>query len=185
MGSGTLVAAAGDSGEPVVGIAGYTRLRTTVREDDLVEVFFGKEISANPEAEILKTLLHSAGIESMIRWKPPTFQSSGGVSLVVLESQREEALAFIEQAQMDEGDKMSEEHPTGKFVTVFSSKAVDAELEADTIHSLLESADLGSVIVRENVPELPTGGVEVRVLPQEAEEANRLIEEALKAGSSE
>jgi hypothetical protein len=50
---------------------------------------------------------------------------------------------------------------------------------------LLESAELGSVIVRENVPELPTGGVEVRVLPQEAEEARHLIEEALKAGSSE
>ncbi len=185
MGTATLVGASWPTGEPIAGIASYTRLQATVREDELVEVFFGKEISANPEAEILKTLLHSAGIESMIRWKPPTFRSSGGVSLVVLESQREEALAFIEQAQVDGGDDMSEEHPTGKFVTVFSSKAVDAELEADTIHSLLESAELRSVIVRENVPELPTGGVEVRVLPQEAEEARRLIEAALKAGSPE
>lgn len=156
-----------------------------MREDELVEVFFGKEISANPEAEILKTLLDSAGIESIIRWKPPTFQSSGGVSLLVLESQKEEAQAFIKEAQMDEGDDMSEEHPKGRFVTVFSSKANDAELEADTIHSLLKSAGLASVIVRENVPELPTGGVEVRVLPQEADEARQLIAAALKTGEAE
>jgi F0F1-type ATP synthase delta subunit len=156
-----------------------------LRDDKLAEVFFGKEVSANPEAEILKTLLESADIESIIRWKPPTFQSSGGVSLMVLESQREEALAFIEQAQMDEGEDMSEEHPKGKFVTVFSSKAIDAELEAETIHGVLESARLSSVIVRENVPELPTGGVEVRVLPQEADEARALIKAALKSGSSD
>ena len=79
---------------------------------------------------------------------------------------------------------MSEEHPTGKFVTVFSSNAHDAESEADTIHSLLGSAGLQSVIVRENVQELPTGGVEVRVLPQEADEARELIKQALEAGHS-
>ena len=80
---------------------------------------------------------------------------------------------------------MSKEHPTGEFVTVFSSNAHDAESEADTIHSLLESAGLQSVIVRENVQELPTGGVEVRVLPDEAEEARELIEEALDTGWDE
>ena len=77
---------------------------------------------------------------------------------------------------------MSAEHPEGELVTVFSSNAHDAESEADTIHSLLESAGLQSVIVRENVQELPTGGVEVRVLPDEADEARELIEEALETG---
>lgn len=80
---------------------------------------------------------------------------------------------------------MSQEHPKGKFVTVFSSNAHDAESEADTIHSLLESAGLQSVIVRENVQELPTGGIEVRVLPDEADEARELIEEALETGWDE
>jgi hypothetical protein len=118
----------------------------------------------------------------VIRWTPPTFQHRDGISLLVVESQREDALSLIEQAQMGEGAEMSQEHPKGKFVTVFSSNAHDAESEADTIHSLLESAGLQSVIVRENVQELPTGGVEVRVLPQEAEEARELIEEALETG---
>jgi hypothetical protein len=127
-------------------------------------------------------LLASAGIESVIRWTPPTFQHRDGISLLVLESQREDALSLIEQAQTGEGVKMSKEHPKGEFVTVFSSNAHDAESEADTIHSLLESAGLESVIVRENVQELPTGGVEVRVLPEEAAEARELIEEALETG---
>ena len=156
-----------------------------MREDELAVVFFGKGLAANPEAEVLRSLLASAGIESVIRWTPPTFQRRDGISLLVVESQREDARSLIEQAQMGEGAEMSKEHPKGKFVTVFSSNAHDAESEADTIHSLLESAGLQSVIVRENVQELPTGGVEVRVLPDEADEARELIEEALETGWDE
>lgn len=156
-----------------------------MREDELTAVFFGKGLAANPEAEVLKSLLASAGIESVIRWTPPTFQHRDGISLLVVESQREDALSLIEQAQMGGGAEMSQEHPKGKFVTVFSSNAHDAESEADTIHSLLESAGLQSVIVRENVQELPTGGIEVRVLPDEADEARELIEEALETGWDE
>ena len=156
-----------------------------MREDKLTTVFFGKGLAANPEAEVLKSLLASAGIESVIRWNPPTFQHRDGISLLVLESQREDALSLMEQAQIGGEAEMSKEHPTGEFVTVFSSNAHDAESEADTIHSLLESAGLQSVIVRENVQELPTGGVEVRVLPDEAEEARELIEEALETGWDE
>ncbi len=156
-----------------------------MREDELTAIFFGKGLAANPEAEILKSLLASAGIESVIRWTPPTFQHRDGISLLVLESQREDALSLIAQAQMEKGAMMSEEHPKGEFVTVFSSNAHDAETEADTIHSLLESAGLQSVIVRENVQELPTGGIEVRVLPDEADEARELIEQALETGWDE
>jgi hypothetical protein len=156
-----------------------------VRDDQLTAVFFGKGLAANPEAEVLRSLLASAGIESIIRWTPPTFQHRDGISLLVVESQREEALSLIEQAQLGEGAEMATEHPKGEFVTVFSSSAHDAESEADTIHSLLESAGLQSVIVRENVQELPTGGVEVRVLADEADEAKELIEEALETGWDE
>ena len=156
-----------------------------MREDQLTAIFFGKGLAANPEAEVLKSLLASAGIGSVIRWTPPTFQHRDGISLLVVESLREDALCLIEQAQMVEGVEMSKEHPKGEFVTVFSSNAHDAESEADTIHSLLESAGLQSVIVRENVQELPTGGIEVRVLPDEAEEARELIEQALETGWDE
>ncbi len=156
-----------------------------MRDDQLTAVFFGKGLGANPEAEVLKSLLASAGIESVIRWTPPTFQHRDGISLLVVESQREDAMSLIEQAQIGGEEEMSKVHPTGEFVTVFTSNAHDAESEADTIHSLLESAGLQSVIVRENVQELPTGGVEVRVLADEADEAKELIEEALETGWDE
>ncbi len=155
-----------------------------MRDDTLVAVFFAKEISKNAEAEVLRSLLASAGIESVIRWTPPTFQKPGGVSLLVLSSQQAEAEELIREAQSEDfmADE-EQEHPQDAFVTLFSSSNFDAESEADTIQSLLESSGIESVIVRENVPELPTGEVEVRVLERDAEEARNVIEAARKAGS--
>ena len=77
---------------------------------------------------------------------------------------------------------MSEEFSRDRFVTVFSSRQHNAEVEAGTVHGLLESAGLRSLIVRENVPELPVGKVFVRVLASDAEEAKELIRNALDAG---
>ena len=77
---------------------------------------------------------------------------------------------------------MSEEFSDDRFVTVFSSRRHNAEVEAGTVHALLESAGLQSLIVRENVPELPIGTVWVRVLASDAEEAKELIRSALDAG---
>ena len=153
-----------------------------MRDDTLVSVFFAKEMAANAEAEILRSLLASAGIESVIRWTPPTFRSPGGVSLLVLSSQQEEAEQLIREAQSEES-MADQEHPQDRFVTLFSSSNFDAESEADTIHGLLTSAGIESMIVRENVPELPTGEVEVRVLEHNAEEARKIIKAARQSGS--
>jgi hypothetical protein len=73
---------------------------------------------------------------------------------------------------------VAEEHSRDEFVTVFASRQVQAEIEAEAIHGLLESAGLESIIVRENVPELPTGQVFVRVLASDREDAERLIADA-------
>lgn len=67
--------------------------------DDLLPVFAAKEYSANAEAEVLKSLLDSAGIDSLIRWVPPTFQSEGGIQLLVLAADLDEATELIRQAQ--------------------------------------------------------------------------------------
>ncbi len=152
-----------------------------LRDDTLVSVYFAKEYSANAEAEVLRSLLASAGIESVIRWTPPTFQNSGGVSLLVLSSQQRDAEQIIREAQSEEY-MADQEHSQDDFVTVFSSGNHDAEAEAETVHSVLESAGIESVIVRENVQELPTGGVEVRVLEHDAEEARNVIAAAQQAG---
>ena len=68
-------------------------------EDELVVVFAAKELSASAEAEVLRSLLQSAGIESIIKWVPPTFQKLGGIRLLTLSSDANDARAVIEEAQ--------------------------------------------------------------------------------------
>ncbi len=79
---------------------------------------------------------------------------------------------------------MTEKHRSDPFVTVFSSREVHAEIEADTIHGLLESAGLQSMIFRENVQELPIGNVSVRVTASDEQEARTLIAEAQRNAPS-
>jgi hypothetical protein len=76
------------------------------------------------------------------------------------------------------GENIVQDDLADELVTVFRSRSHSAEVEAESIHGLLESADLKSLIVRENVPELPTGWVEVKVLASDAEEAKQIIESA-------
>lgn len=77
-----------------------------------------------------------------------------------------------------------QEYSPDELVTVFRSRSHSAEVEAESIHGLLQSADLKSLIVRENVPELPTGYVEVKVLASEADEARQLIQSARQGGTA-
>lgn len=67
---------------------------------------------------------------------------------------------------------------TDEFVTIFSSRNHDAEIEAESIHGLLESSGIESLIVRENVLEMPVGRVSVKVFSSYKDEAERLIEAA-------
>ena len=73
---------------------------------------------------------------------------------------------------------MPEEYSKEEFVTVFASRQHNAETEAESIRGLLESAGLESLIVRENVQELPIGKVSVKVLASNVEDAKQLIREA-------
>ncbi len=79
---------------------------------------------------------------------------------------------------------MSDEFSEDEFVTIFSSREYSAEIEAETINALLESAGLRSMIVRHNVRELPVGAVSVRVFASEEEEAQQIIEQAQVAGDA-
>jgi hypothetical protein len=72
-----------------------------------------------------------------------------------------------------------------ELVIVFRSNSHSAEMEAEAIHGLLQSASLKSLIVRENVRELPAGWVEVKVLASEEQEARQLIEAAQQPGAPE
>ena len=72
----------------------------------------------------------------------------------------------------------SDRYNKDEFVTVFASRSHAAEVEAEAIHGLLESAGLPSLIVRENVPVVPVGKVSIKVLASDKEDAEKLIEAA-------
>jgi len=68
------------------------------------------------------------------------------------------------------------------LVKVFESGGISAESEAQAIRGLLEANGIASLVVRENVPELPVGAVEVRVIASVAERARGVIREGRLAG---
>src|SRR5713226_5377924 len=70
------------------------------------------------------------------------------------------------------------------LVNVFVAAGLSAEMEAQSIHALLEANGIDSVVVRQNVPELPVGKVEVRVVASDAERATEVIREGQAAGPS-
>jgi len=90
-----------------------------------------------------------------------------------------------QQQNQPEPSEEREEYSRDRFVTVFASRSHSAEIECEVIHGLLESADLHSMIVRENVQEVPTGQVEVRVLSSQADDARELIRDAQQSGRLE
>jgi len=66
------------------------------------------------------------------------------------------------------------------MVTLYSSQGVDAEMEADVIHGLLESNGISSLVIR--AAGTPVFGFEVNVPRARFEEAERVIAEAQAAG---
>ena len=66
------------------------------------------------------------------------------------------------------------------MVTLFSSQGVDAEMEADVLHGILESNGIPSFLVRG--ASMPVFGFELQVPRARFEEAERLIAEAKAAG---
>jgi hypothetical protein len=80
---------------------------------------------------------------------------------------------------------MPQEHLDGPLVTVFSSRRHDAETEASVILGLLESAGINAIIVRENVQELPTGKIWVKVVESAKNDADHVIRDAQGIGDRE
>jgi len=67
-----------------------------------------------------------------------------------------------------------------EMVTLFSSSAHDAEMEAGNIHQLLEASGIQAVLVGPSV--LPVLEFQVQVPRENLEEARKLIDEAEAAG---
>lgn len=71
------------------------------------------------------------------------------------------------------------------LVTVFSSRSHLANIEAEVIQSLLESAGIPCWVARENVIQQPVGNVLLKVLESQADEAAALLREAAAAGADD
>ena len=66
------------------------------------------------------------------------------------------------------------------MVTLFSSDAHDAEMEANAIHGLLEANDIPSIVV--GTPAIPALEFQVQVPRSRLEEAEKVVAEARQAG---
>ena len=66
-----------------------------------------------------------------------------------------------------------------RLVTVFSSRTHLANVEAEIIQTLLESAEISCWLARENVIQQPVGNVSVKVLESQAREAKALLRAAV------
>ncbi len=68
------------------------------------------------------------------------------------------------------------------LVNVFEAAGVSAEMEAQAVRALLDANGIEAIVVRENVPELPVGKVEISVVASDAERAREVIREGQLAG---
>jgi hypothetical protein len=82
-------------------------------------------------------------------------------------------------AQDPEVDPVDPSHDFD-MVTIYDSTTVDAEMEADVIHGLLEANGIPSILVR--APQYPPLGFEIKVPRAMVADAERIIAEAQAAG---
>lgn len=74
--------------------------------------------------------------------------------------------------------------PSGELITVFDT---EQESEALVVKGLLDSEGIDSVLTTLDVPQdvIPVGGVVIRVRPDQADEARRVIQESLSTPAEE
>jgi hypothetical protein len=83
-----------------------------------------------------------------------------------------------EEGQPDEGSV--DPSAALDMVTLFSSSAIDAELEASNIHNLLQASGIQAAIVGASV--IPVFEFQVQVPREDLEKAKQMVEEARAAG---
>ncbi len=77
-------------------------------------------------------------------------------------------------------DPDRDENAGQEMVTLFSSSNVDAEMEANNIHAVLEASGIPSLLVGTSV--IPSLEFQVQVPRENLEEAEKVIADAQEAG---
>jgi len=145
---------------------------------DLVTVFRSADPSAEAQAQAVVDLLHGAGVAAHLVGDDAPGVPTGAWEVRVEKQEAAQAEALITSHQQKISHPGDASHALD-LVTVFSSDAHNAEMEAIGIQALLAAAGIPAVIVGASVyPNLP---FDVRVPRSRLEEARRLIEDSQSA----
>ena len=90
---------------------------------------------------------------------------------------------MAQDPEPDESGQPAEEHVNTShdldMVTLYTANAIDSEVEASVLKSLLESNGIPALVIGSPYPNL---GYQIQVPRAQSEEARRLFEEAQAAG---
>jgi hypothetical protein len=147
---------------------------------DWLTVFRGVDPGAREQALEVCELLREAGLTAEIHSaaEPGVAAGTYEVRVPAHEAERAEQILASREEPLEPLDTSHELD----LVTVFSSDAHNAEMQASAVQSLLEAAGIPSLLVSPGpIPSLP---YEVRVPRAHYDEALRVIREAEEAGSA-
>ncbi|HEX5430345.1 MAG TPA: hypothetical protein VFW83_00150 [Bryobacteraceae bacterium] len=143
-------------------------------------VFRSADSSAREDAARVQEMLDGKGIPSSVLDDHAPGVPSGAWEVRV--SAEDAPLADQLVAHFEPEDEFAKVDASRDLdlVTVFRTGGPTSEIEAMSIHSLLESSGISVFMVGD--ARFPNLGYEVRIPKEREEEAKRLIEEALEAG---
>jgi hypothetical protein len=151
-------------------------------EQAQVTVFRSPYHNAREEAERIREMLLEAGVEAIVVDGRTPGVVGGTIEVRVPERDAElaERIAAARKEEAETGATEVDPSHALDLETVFASGGAMAEMEALTVHSMLEAAGLAPVLVGAST--IPSLSFEVRVPRAEAGRAAALIAEARQAG---
>jgi hypothetical protein len=153
---------------------------------DFITVFRSAEPEAKADAEMAQERLAQAAIHSIVLGDdtPGVVEGSYEVRVAASDQAKAEGILAVPTPEPEDEEEVPEaglSHDLD-FVSLFSSQAMGAEMEAISLQAILESAGIPSIVVGSSqFPSLP---FEVRVPKSRLEEALTLVEEARQSGAA-
>jgi hypothetical protein len=130
--------------------------------DELVTAFRSADFGAKKEAAWVRNVLAKAGIAAQVFDDSAPGVLSGAFEVRVPPGQLEEAERLIEAQE--------------KLVPVFESADVDALEQANWVRDLVAGAGIAAEVFDDSAPGVPSDAFQVRVPPEQREDAGRAIE---------
>jgi hypothetical protein len=130
--------------------------------DELVTAFRSADFGAKKEAAWVRNVLANANIAAQVFDDSAPGVLSGAFEVRVPPGQLEEAESLIETQE--------------KLVPVFESADVDALEQVNWVRDLLATTGIAAEVFDDSAPGVPSDAFQVRVQPEQREEAERAIE---------